>query len=70
MDHTYDIFELRPDGTRLWKAAVRGHENALARMKKLAVNSRHEFMMMHVPSHAIITLWPSRDCVEPNVPTA
>ena len=67
MERTYDIFEVLPDGTRMWKAAVHGHETALARMKKLAVNSPNEFLMMHLPTRHIIALCPSKD---PKAPEA
>ena len=67
MERTYDIFEVLPDGTRLWKAAVRGHEFAVQRMKSLAAKSPNEFLMMHIPTSAIIALWPSRNPKTPEV---
>lgn len=54
MQRSYDIFEVMPDGSLLWRAAVDGHENAIADLKKLAAQTMNEMYVMHVPTKAII----------------
>jgi hypothetical protein len=54
VDREYDIFEKLPDGGVLWLAVVRGHENAIAKLKELAKNSPNEHFVIHTPTKAII----------------
>lgn len=53
MRRTYDIFEAPLNGRPVWRAAVAGHEAALARMRELAANSPNEFRLVHVESRSV-----------------
>jgi hypothetical protein len=54
VDRTYDIFEKLPDGTLVWCAVVSGHEEGIARLKELALQTKNELHMMHVPTKTLI----------------
>jgi hypothetical protein len=56
LDRTYDIFEIHPDGTPIWKAAVTGHEDAIRKLHELSENTRNELRMMHVPTKTLIAV--------------
>jgi len=53
MNHTYDIFEVLPDGV-IWRAAVTGLQEATAALKKFAAESPSEFRLMHLPTNTLI----------------
>ncbi len=59
VDRTYDIFEVLPDGNRLWREAVKGHELAVSRLKALAGDTQNEFLLMHVPTKTVIAVLPA-----------
>jgi hypothetical protein len=42
MDRQYDIFEILPDGSPLWKVAVAGHEKAISILQQLAAQTQNE----------------------------
>jgi hypothetical protein len=54
MNREYDAFEVLPDGTLMWKATVKGHEDALKKLKEIAKGSPNEFRLMHVPTKTVI----------------
>ena len=54
VDRQYDIFELLPDGSLVWREVIVGHEPAILRLKELGAKSSNEFRLMHIPSKALI----------------
>lgn len=54
MNRTYDIFEKKPDGALVWRAAVVGHEEAIRKLKEISAGSSSEFQLMHVPTKSLI----------------
>jgi VCBS repeat-containing protein len=60
MECNYDLFEINPDGS--WRCTVDGHEAAVNRLRKLAVEARNEVRVMHVPTKSAIAV--------PNAPQA
>lgn len=54
MDRSYDLFEMFPDGTALWKGAVVGHEDAIRKLQELAARTTNEMRLMHVPTKTLI----------------
>ena len=56
MERTYDIFEVKEDGSLFWRDAVSGLEPALAKMRELAAKSTNGFKVMHLPSHSVIAV--------------
>ena len=54
MTREYDAFEVLPDGTLIWKETIVGHENAIAKLQRVAQDSPNEFRLMHVPTKTVI----------------
>jgi hypothetical protein len=54
MERDYDLFEIMPDGTPLWREAVKGHENAIKRLQDLSTQTENEIRLMHLPTNALI----------------
>ena len=54
MDREYDIFEILPDGSPLWKSAVAGHEKAISILKQLAAQTENELRVMYIPTNTLI----------------
>ncbi|MGH9748282.1 MAG: hypothetical protein ACRD59_19485 [Candidatus Acidiferrales bacterium] len=54
MDRHYDLFEIMPDGSPLWKCSIAGHENAIQRLRELAALTQNEVRVMHLASNTII----------------
>ena len=54
MDREYDLFEVFPDGSLVWRDSVTGHEKAIQRLRELAVLTDNEFRVMHAPTNALI----------------
>lgn len=54
MDRTYDIFEIHPDGTPIWKMAVIGQEAAIRKLHDISEQTRNELRMVHVPTQTVI----------------
>jgi len=56
MERSYDIFEVMPDGSKIWRAAAVGHENAIIELKKLATRTKNEVLLMHLETKAVIAI--------------
>ncbi|MFY9731904.1 MAG: hypothetical protein WBQ04_03910 [Candidatus Acidiferrales bacterium] len=56
MDRNYDLFEILPDGSPIWKCAVAGHENAVQQLRELANHTRNELRIMHLSTNTIIAV--------------
>ena len=54
MEREYDLFEILPDGNPLWRGAVHGHENAIAKLREVAAQTANEVRVMHMASNAVI----------------
>jgi hypothetical protein len=54
VDRSYDLFEIFPDGSALWKGSVVGHEEAIRKLKELAAGTANEVRLMHVPTKTVI----------------
>jgi len=54
MDRDYDLFEILPDGTPMWREAVTGHENAIKRLHELSARTANEVRVMHLPTDTLI----------------
>ncbi|MGA8142714.1 MAG: hypothetical protein WB987_02365 [Candidatus Acidiferrales bacterium] len=54
MDREYDLFERFSDGSVLWRVCVTGIENAIAKLKELAMLSSNEHFAIHTPTKAIV----------------
>jgi hypothetical protein len=56
VDRNYDLFEIFPDGSPIWKCAVSGHEPALQQLKELAKRTDNEVRIMHLATNTIIAV--------------
>ena len=54
MDRSYDLFEIFPDGSAVWKGVVVGQEEAIRKLQELAARTTNEMRVMHVPSNSVI----------------
>ena len=54
VDRNYDIFEVMPDGSPIWREAVTGHENAIQRLKELSAKTANEIRVIYLPTQTVI----------------
>jgi hypothetical protein len=54
MERDYDLFEVFPDGSVIWRQSVTGHENAIRRLRELVELTDNEFRVMHVLTNTLI----------------
>jgi hypothetical protein len=54
MNRDYDLFEMLPDGSPIWKELVSGHEEAIRKLQELAKQTKKEVRLMHVPTNTLI----------------
>ena len=71
MDRNYDLFEILPDGSPIWKCAVPGHDNAVQQLRELARHTANELRIMHLSTNTIIAVLnaPQRDGANPSPQT-
>ncbi len=55
VDREYDVFEIFPDGTHIWRAFVRGLLEARARVVELSQTSSNEFYAIHTPTKEVVS---------------
>jgi hypothetical protein len=56
VDRNYDLFEILPDGSPIWKCAVAGHETAVQQLRELARHTTNELRIMHLSTNTIIAV--------------
>jgi anion-transporting ArsA/GET3 family ATPase len=54
VDGSYDVFEILPDGSPVWRGAIHGREDALRKLEELAKQTVNEVRVMHVPTKTVI----------------
>jgi hypothetical protein len=54
VDHTYDLFEVFPDGSPLWHDSVAGHEPAIEKLKELSAKTANEVRVIHLPTKTVV----------------
>jgi hypothetical protein len=54
MDREYDLFEVRFDGTLLWRGSTLGYGAAMERLEQVALSESCEFRLLHLPEKTII----------------
>jgi hypothetical protein len=55
MDYQYDLFEILPDGSKLWHGAAEGRETALERLRQLANKAEHPVFAMSLKTREVLT---------------
>jgi len=54
MDREYDIFEKYANGQVVWRMVVKGRDQSLEALRRLAKTSSNELFAMHLPTKEII----------------
>ncbi len=54
MDSEYDLFEIFPDGSALWRITISGHGEAIKRLGEYAAQTANEVRLMHLPTQTVI----------------
>jgi hypothetical protein len=54
VNRNYDLFEMLPDGSPLWKGSVSGYDNAIRMLHELATRTANEVHLMYVPTSTIV----------------
>jgi hypothetical protein len=56
MQRQYDIFEILPDESVIWRRKVTGHDKAIWQLQELAITTKNELRVMNLGSNAIIAV--------------
>jgi hypothetical protein len=54
MNREYDLFEMFPDGTALWRLTVTGRQEAIEVLHQLCTRTANEVRVMHLPTNTVI----------------
>jgi hypothetical protein len=54
MDSEYDLFEIDPNGSPLWRDVVSGREKAVLKLRELSLRTANEVRVIHLPTNAVI----------------
>ena len=54
MDREYDLFEIFPDGSAMWRNTIRGHEEAIKQLRELSTKTANEVRLVHLPTQTLI----------------
>lgn len=54
MNREYDLFEIFPDGSALWRHTVTGHEEAIKALQEFSAKTTNEVRLMHLPTQTLI----------------
>jgi hypothetical protein len=56
MQRSYDLFEIMPDGSPLWKGTILGYEAAIIALKKLSTETKNEVRAMHLATNSVVEM--------------
>ena len=70
MEREYDLFEVFPDGSLVWRDSVTGHENAIRRLRELVDLTDNEFRVMHLSTNTLIASMKGTKAYRTNGPSA
>jgi len=54
MDHEFDLFEILPDGTPIWREVVSGREKAILKLRELSAETANEIRVMHLSTNTVV----------------
>jgi hypothetical protein len=60
VDHNYDIFEILPDGSPMWKATAAGKDEALQQLELLSERCRNELRVIQLATRVVVATKPAR----------
>jgi hypothetical protein len=61
VNRDYDLFEILPDGSPIWKELVSGLAEAIRKLEELGKETKNEMRLMHVPTNTIIATVNTRE---------
>jgi len=54
VDSEYDLFEIFPDGSALWRHTITGREEAITRLQEFAMQTANEVRLIRLPTNTLI----------------
>lgn len=57
MQKEYDLFELLPDGSPLWRCRVTGLNQVDAKLREIAAETARECFAIYLPTKEIVARW-------------
>ena len=54
MDREYDLFEIYPDGSPIWRDVVSGREKAILKLRELSTETANEVRVMHLSTNTVV----------------
>jgi hypothetical protein len=61
VDRQYDLFEILPDGSPVWRVTITGHQSAIEKLQELAKQTANEVRAMHLPTKTLIAAMNARE---------
>jgi hypothetical protein len=56
VDHKFDLFEVSPDGSPMWREAVIGQENAMLKLKELSTKTTNEVRVIDLRTNVVLAV--------------
>jgi hypothetical protein len=50
----FDLFEIFPDGSAIWRHTVTGRDEAFQRLREFSLQTANEVRLMHLPTNTVI----------------
>lgn len=64
MEVLFDLFEMQPEGGRLWRGSVNGRETALSILKELSAKSGKQVFAMNLQTREILeSIYPDKQAL-------
>jgi hypothetical protein len=60
VDHNYDIFEILPDGSPMWKGTATGKAEVLQQLEFLSQRCSNELRVIQLSSKVVVATKPAR----------
>jgi hypothetical protein len=54
VDREYDLFEIYPNGSLVWRAVVTGHEPAILKLRELSATTTNEVRVMDLTTNRVV----------------
>jgi hypothetical protein len=54
VEREYDLFEICPNGSPVWRDVVSGHGKAILKLRELSATTANEVRVMHLPTNTIV----------------
>jgi hypothetical protein len=70
MDSAYDLFEIFPDGSALWRHTITCREAAITRLREFSMQTANEVRLIHPPTFTLIATMNTRVDGKPTDSTA